>query len=623
MIRMCLMLVLAVAGMMGSKGLAAPPGDADAAPRVVVRTQAELPSSSFPLDRKPSELLSDEEAFHELARRVSADIEQTLATHDIQDAAAQGTLYATLRDLALLRGDASAARDYNARLRALQTKPSEQWITGLRHAAYADAIERGSDASLRDEAIRKHMAEALEPMPWGVVRNDIREMRNGIDVLNANIIAGIVASRIDPVQQASGALSRELFAQLANFKVALDFMVPHAAAQLAALDAYIAANHVRKPNIWLDRDISLYGREDLSPVIVGIWDSGVDTSLFPGQLHVDAAARAEGRLDEMHGIAFDIHSNRESGLLLPLSPEQRESEDMLYQHLKGSLDSQYQIDSPEADAFRAHVAGLSPDDIGPFMEGTMLYFNYVHGTHVAGVALQGNPAARLLVARDTFPSEFPPPPFTRERVEANARMYREIVDYLKSQGVRVVNLSWIWSPLDIERSLEAHGLGGTPEQRRAEAIALFVIVSEALTEAIRSAPDILFVPAAGNSDEDVDFIQAIPAGIDLPNVLTAGAVDQAGDETGFTSHGRLVRVHANGYEVDGPVPGGRRMHWHGTSLAAPQVTNLAAKLFALVPTLSVAEVVQLILDGAERSDDGRRNLINPRRSLELLAQRRE
>jgi hypothetical protein len=56
----------------------------------------------------------------------------------------------------------------------------------------------------------------------------------------------------------------------------------------------------------------------------------------------------------------------------------------------------------------------------------------------------------------------------------------------------------------------------------------------------------------------------------------------------------------------------------GTSMAAPQVTNLAAKLLAIKPELTATEIVALIRDGADTSDDGRRHLMNPRRSVELL-----
>jgi subtilisin family serine protease len=77
-----------------------------------------------------------------------------------------------------------------------------------------------------------------------------------------------------------------------------------------------------------------------------------------------------------------------------------------------------------------------------------------------------------------------------------------------------------------------------------------------------------------------------------------------------------VVVHANGFEVESFLPGGDRVKFSGTSMASPQVANLAAKLFALNWRLTVAQVREAILEGAERN--GRVNLINPRKSAELL-----
>ena len=80
--------------------------------------------------------------------------------------------------------------------------------------------------------------------------------------------------------------------------------------------------------------------------------------------------------------------------------------------------------------------------------------------------------------------------------------------------------------------------------------------------------------------------------------------------------GKTVVVHANGFEVESFLPGGDRVKFSGTSMASPQVANLAAKLLALKPELTVAQVRQAILDGAERK--GRVNLAHPRKSAQLL-----
>ena len=249
------------------------------------------------------------------------------------------------------------------------------------------------------------------------------------------------------------------------------------------------------------------------------------------------------------------------------------------------------------------------------------YANYSHGTHVAGIAAAGNPAARLLTARITFDHRI-----IGDRptiAQAYKRSYAAVrtVDYFVEQGVRVVNMSWGGSLAGIEAALEQTGAPGTAEERRALARRIYDIGYKALQEAMRDAPGVLFVIAAGNSDNNVDFDEVYPSSIKLPNVMVAGAVDQAGDETSFTSFGNSD-VYSNGFEVDSFVPGGARLKFSGTSMAAPNVTNLAGKLWALHPGLSVAQVRQLIIDGADDRVAGDRSykLLNPKRTLELAAQ---
>ena len=147
-------------------------------------------------------------------------------------------------------------------------------------------------------------------------------------------------------------------------------------------------------------------------------------------------------------------------------------------------------------------------------------------------------------------------------------------------------LSWGESQQDAEDSLEANGIGESAEERLAIARRVFASQKEGLYNAIKNAPDILFVCAAGNADNDVEFDEYIASSFELPNLITVGAVDQAGDPTSFTSFGKTVQVYANGFEVESYVPGGARMKFSGTSMAAPNVANLAAKMIAVDPTLT-------------------------------------
>ena len=125
------------------------------------------------------------------------------------------------------------------------------------------------------------------------------------------------------------------------------------------------------------------------------------------------------------------------------------------------------------------------------------------------------------------------------------------------------------SPREEEQALELNGIGKDAAERAKLAREIFEIGRDALYEAMRDAPEILFVTSAGNEDNDVTFDEEAPGSFDLPNILTVGAVDQAGDPTGFSSFGDAVDIYACGFEVESFVPGGERLAFSGTSQASP------------------------------------------------------
>ena len=173
---------------------------------------------------------------------------------------------------------------------------------------------------------------------------------------------------------------------------------------------------------------------------------------------------------------------------------------------------------------------------------------------------------------------------------------------------------------DAEVSLERNGIGKDAEERREIARQVFAQQKAGLYEAIKNAPNVLFVCAAGNADNDVEFDEYIASSFQLPNLITVGAVDQAGDPTSFTSFGRTVQVYANGFEVDSYVPGGKRMQMSGTSMASPNVANLAGKILAVNPDLTPPEVIDLIKKGSDRKTSGDTSylLMNPKKTLAML-----
>lgn len=595
----------------------------------VIRTEADLPRFTYDLPAETaSALLIDEEAFDEVAAKVKADFEGVLDGYVIEDKATLRDLNGTLLGLAMLEKDYAAALEYTRRVRELQDKPSGKLTSGLISEAVVAAERSEGDAMAKRKVFREAYAASVTGLPWDIVQDQIEQTKGSMEIVSANLYTGLAQSQFDPAATETGRISGDVAESLIGMRQTIDVILPYRDEVVEVLGAYIDANRVEKPDIWAERDVVLSESDDVDPVVIGIWDSGVDAGVFGSSMFVNPDETVDGVddddngfVDDTHGIAFELWGSRPTPeMLYPLDDSARARLGDVKNEIKGLLDLQAGLDTPEAQALKKKMSMLGAAEVKPFIESLSQFSNYAHGTHVAGIAAAGNPGARILIVRETFPHEMIPPPLLVEDADVWAQNMQRAVDYLKEHDARVVNMSWGVSARNIEGMLEANGIGTDAEERKQMAAEIFDVLLQGMTSAMASAPGILFVPAAGNSDDDVGFTQDLPAVIGLPNVLSVGAVDQAGDETSFTSYGDAVRVHANGFEVDSYLPGGERMEFSGTSMAAPNVTNLAGKLIALDPTLTPEQVADLIIEGADTTEDGRRVLMNPAKSMELVRQ---
>ena len=127
----------------------------------------------------------------------------------------------------------------------------------------------------------------------------------------------------------------------------------------------------------------------------------------------------------------------------------------------------------------------------------------------------------------------------------------------------------------------------------------FTESSNALTTALREYPGI-FITSAGNNGMNNDAnSNRFPSNIDLPNVISVGALKSNGERLADSNYGaNTVGIYAPGELIFSTVPGGYEVK-SGTSMAAPHVTGVAALMLSLDSTLTGAELKQIILGTAD------------------------
>lgn len=601
--------------------------------KIKIERAEDLPQHYYDLKgNKAMDYVNNRALLLELADMMESNLRGDLEKYDIRDKATLRGYYSDFTMINFLKNDLKPALENISEGRKLTEKESDKYMWNLPEEVFMKTrLEQPdlSDAEFK-QAFKKNLEAELEKIPFALVQEDIEATTGSLDILSPNVLQGIIEGQLQPIiDKADKQVPGFVAEQILGMRMTYDMTLPYVDdVYKPVFQAYYDKNHVHVElvDIWNDRDVELDNNITLTPVVIGIWDSGVDEDIFPeNNRWTNAAEKPDGKdndnngfIDDIHGIAYDLKANKVTELLFPiasLNPDYLQYD----QYIKGLLDLQAMIKSDEADQLKKHISSLAPGEVNSFIENLGMYSNFSHGTHVAGIAAKGNPQAKLLAARITFDYKNIPDPPTLEQANRDAKGIMETVQYFKNNHVKVVNMSWGGSQNDVEMALAMNGIGADEKERKALAQKLFGIQRDALYTAMNEAPEILFVAAAGNANNDVDFANNIPSGLNLPNLMKVGAVDLEGKETTFTTIGKGVDVYSNGYEVESFIPGGEKRKYSGTSMAAPQVVNLAAKLWAKNPDLSVAEVKDLIIKGATPSKDKPDILlIHPRKSLELI-----
>lgn len=567
-----------------------------ASDRPAIRSTSDLPPSKFVLAGPPSSAFLDDEFLARTLPALRSEAERVRARYNVVDTALEDQLRAGLAAIALLQQRPSDVVALVAEARAAASKPQDRAIGMLSiDAAAATALGGGSDCSAGATRIAALLA-ASDP---AVVRDDALRWLTQIEVISSGFLAGSAEAEFDPSAAKRGSITLMEGLTLATWRAAATAIPACRAAYAAPIRTWAADPKTRPTDIWASREPVAKDLAGAKPIMVAVWDGGYDPALFGGQLAIDPAEPMNGRDDDGNGVADDwngpTYGHRLEPMAAPLPLPSRElAPQLAFQMalMKGNGDLRYGYDTAEARLFatRSRDAGPADQALDALLWEEMS--SRSHGTSVASEIADNAPHVRLYnVAALPFNEDPRPVPMDEAQISRWVRAIEAVGPRLRGAGVRVVNMSWGISADEIAQRLLRTGNETDQATAVVRGKAMFAQADAALRRLVRESTNILFVTAAGNSNQTDEIAATAPQSIVAPNLLVVGATGTNGRPTSFTTYGKGVPLYAWGEGVPLRAPGGMSMRQSGTSMAAPLVARAAASMLAINPRLTPTQLI--------------------------------
>ena len=267
-----------------------------------------------------------------------------------------------------------------------------------------------------------------------------------------------------------------------------------------------------------------------------------------------------------------------------------------------------------------------------FLERLKLFRSYIHGSHVAGIAMKREHKKygplnfiniKYLGKADNGMAK--EPDFAPLKTGSFKRRLKHVRAFITKyntwqegkleraityvcQRAHVVNGSWgksFKSSIKVVSGWYEQEFDEEPSEEIANELAkLFLNNLITRTESITAKfPKILFVFSAGNTKSDNDLEPHYPSNARGDNILAVGAA-RANQRTSSSNFGlKTVDLFAPGFLVESQTPEGKTLRTTGTSQAAPAVSHAALVIRNINSKLSPKEIKRIINETVDQHED--------------------
>lgn len=260
-----------------------------------------------------------------------------------------------------------------------------------------------------------------------------------------------------------------------------------------------------------------------------------------------------------------------------------------------------------------------------FVKQLQVYGNFMHGTHVGGIAARQSADAKIMAVK-IIPTEVSLPFFTQPKKEdknglgmfllkqglgalakQQMKMLEEVAVYVDNHKMDIANGSFGTGYPQAKMIVETLGrtiIKDITDEQIEEATMHFLntLIKEG-DHMVQAAENTLFVFAAGNDGLDNDKYPTSPTNIQADNVISVSATLRRGKLATFSNYGeKMVDVAAPGVGILSAVPGNQYLRVSGTSQAAPYVANIASKVKDANPELSPRQMRAIITKTVDKKD---------------------